>query len=736
MRAFYGLVLPIVFVAIVVRTDASAEINSGANVIEEIVVTARKKEESLQDVPLAVSAFQGDELASAGYSELSQIGKLTPGLYYETFDRTKPQLFIRGIGSRQYDAGSDPSVGVYLDGAYLGRFGALDLNLTDIERVEVLKGPQGTLYGRNTVGGVVSVVTRDAPDTLSGSIAVETGSSAVSGDDFWSIDAAIGGPIADNGSTAGLIFSHRKRDGYQPYQGFSAAGGSEDALAIRGKLYFPITDELNLRLTADYSDFDGPPLVFIANSHLDDGTIQPISGSQLIPTPEEQDPYDPALNVDAFTEKETKGLLARLSWAGDNLEFHSITSYRELETDEFDDLDGSSLDSSRFLAVEDSDQFSQEFRFNYTTDRLDLLVGAYYSKEEVFRVDAIRYGVDDFLAVLFDLFGLPGLNFSQDIEATSYALFGQLDYSISDNTSFVLGLRQSYDEKEGQLTGAGLAAFGLGDYIVNVDDDWDSFDPMVSLRYQLSDDVMTYITWASGYKSGALQYFALLPIAAAVSAEPEESENLEIGFKGTFLDRTLRVNVALFRTEIQDLQALRLEPGSLIPVAVIDNTGDATIDGFEVEGQYIFSESFSVGFNYAYLDATYDSFVTQFGDQKGNTLPRAPEHSWGVSLNTYHEVNRGQLIGRIGYSWRDEVFFEADNGEVNAESGEDSVESLDVSLNYEFENWTIGVYGRNLTDERYVRSAFVTDGSGLAAKQAWSEPRTYGLRVKYDFGER
>lgn len=608
--------------------------------------------------------------------------------------------------------------------------------MNDIERVEVLKGPQGTLYGRNTVGGAISVVTKDAPDTLAGSIVVEGGTSAVSGDDLFSIDAAIGGPIFENGSTAGLIVSHRKRDGYQPYQGFSAVGGSEDSLSIRGKFYFPITDELDLRLTADYSDFDGPPLVFIANSQLDDGTIQPISGTQLAPTPVELDPYNPALNVNAFTKKETKGLLARLSWARDNLEFHSITSYRELDTDELDDLDGSSLDILRFLANEESDQFSQELRFSYTTERLNLLLGAYYSKEEAMREDSLRYGADDFLATLFASLGLPGLDWTQDIEATSYAVFGQLEYSISDNTSFVLGLRQSRDEKEGQLSGAGLAAFGLGDYLADIDDDWDSFDPMISFRYHLTDEVMTYVTWASGYKSGALQYLAILPAAAQVSAAPEESENVEIGLKGTFFDRTLRLNAAAFRTQIEDLQALRVEPGSLIGVPVISNTGDATIEGFEVEGEYILSENISVDFNYAYLDATYDTFVTQFGDQRGNTLPRSPEHSWGVSVNTYHNVGSGQLLGRIGYSWRDEVFFEADNGELNAESGEGSIEFLDASLNYEVENWTIGVYGRNLTDERYVRSSFVTDGSGIAAAQVWSEPRTYGLRLKYNLGER
>lgn len=197
--------------------------------IADIVVTARKQSESLQDVPMSISAVAGKDLEQAGYTELNDVARLSGNVFFEAADRSKPQIYIRGVGTRSYDAGSDSSVGIFVDGVYLGRFGAMDMDLMDVERVELLRGPQGSLYGRNTIGGAISVVTRDPSSTFKGRLSGEIGASDIGGDWLYSLNASVSGPIAGEDVRGALSVARRYRAGYQPVSIANIRGGSEDA---------------------------------------------------------------------------------------------------------------------------------------------------------------------------------------------------------------------------------------------------------------------------------------------------------------------------------------------------------------------------------------------------------------------------------------------------------------------------------------------------------------------------
>ena len=452
----------------------------GAGVIEEIVVTARKRSESLQDVPISVAAVSGDVLEAAAYQELNDIDRITPNVVFEGLDRTKPLINVRGIGTRTYDPGSDPSVGVFVDGVYLGRFGGLDMDLAQIERIEVLKGPQGTLYGRNTIGGALSVVTKDPSDEFEAQVSAEAGASDISGDDLWSISGRVSGPLGESGVLGSLAVAKRERDGYIRVQQTGVRGGNEDSLSTQAKLIVPLGDAAELKIAADYSDLDGPALVFTRDD------LDGRSPSLFFPAPPEPtDLYEPTGNeTDVFTDTEIWGLAATLEWTVGDIDITSITSYRELDWEATDDLDASELDVSFLTETEQAEQFSQELRLNWSADNSDLLLGLFYGREDVERVDSLDFGPDglELLVLPLDLVW----DFGTALDATSVAVFAQYDWRFAPNWTATVGGRYSEDEKDFEFDIQTLNIL-LPSFQTDLSEDWNSFDPSFSIKWDISD---------------------------------------------------------------------------------------------------------------------------------------------------------------------------------------------------------------------------------------------------------
>ena len=731
-RNLVSTVVALLFVVSGVPCAVSAEESVG--VIEEIVVTARKRTESLQDVPISVAAVSGDVLESAAYQELNDIDRITPNVVFEGLDRTKPLINVRGIGTRTYDPGSDPSVGVFIDGVYLGRFGGLDMDLMQIERIEVLKGPQGTLYGRNTIGGALSVVTKDPTDEFESEISVEAGASDISGDDLWSISGRVAGPLGDSGVLGSLAVSKRERDGYIKVQQTGVRGGDEDSISTQGKLIFPLGETAELKIAADYTDMDGPALVFTRDD------LDGRSPSLFFPAPPQPtDLYEPTGNeTDVFTDKEIWGVAATLDWSVGEIEITSITSYRELDWEAGDDLDASELDVSYLTETEEADQFSQELRLNWSTDNADLLLGVFYGQEEVERVDSIDFGPDglELLLLPLDLVW----DFGAALDSTSFAVFAQYDWRFADDWTATIGGRYSEDEKDFDFDIQTLNIL-LPGFQTSLSEDWDSFDPSVSIKWDVSDDAMLYASWTSGYKSGSFQFFPTSELFARQVADPEEVESIEVGIKSQWLDQRLQINAAIFDMEYEDLQLLSLRPlldemgnDTGVSALVIDNAADSSIQGFEVELRAVLSAAWALDFSYGYLDAEFDDYVRgPTEDFSGNKLARSPEHSINVALNFGWEFSFGKVDGRIGYTWRDEYYFEPDNELIDPNSQQDAEGLLDASLKFGLQDgWSILIWGRNLTDERYRTS--VLNSTGDPQRTGGIEPRTMGVRVTKRFG--
>ena len=700
--------------------------------ISDIIVTARKQSESVQDVPMSIAAFSGADLEKSGYTEISSVARLAANVFFEASDRTKPQIYIRGVGTRGYDPGSDPSVGVFVDNVYLGRFGALDMNLLDVQRVEVLRGPQGTLYGRNTIGGAISVFTRDPTPTFNAQAQAELGKGEISGDWLYSLAATVSGPIAGDNVLGSLAVSRNYRAGYQQVDIANIRGGSEDSWSGRGKLLFKIGDS-TLHLSADYSNLDGPPLVLVPHglggAADDPGLLTPGYVTPADPA----DPYHLSTDTqDQGIVRETYGGSAELDIPIGALELTSITALRYLNLDERDDLDGTTLPFQVYLANEDGNQFSQELRLSYQSDKLNALLGLYYYSENVSRTETIEFGPASLLSAL--VYPAPLVwDFGVNVDAKSYAMFGQIQWKIVENLSLTLGGRYSWDQKKVTFDTKTTVPFVITDFNTSLSRNWDSFDPTVSLSYNFTDDVMGYASYTSGFKSGAFQFIAVSPAMAQQVAEPESVDSFEVGMRTTLLDRHLRLNLAIFDMNYQNLQQLRLVSiGGGVSRIIIANAADSSIRGFELEGRAVFDSKWSLDFSYGYLDAKFENYVFDASlDFSGNRMQRAPKHTLSLGLNFETETGIGDLVTRLAYSYRSSIYFEADNNIVDPDSSEGGLGLLDASINLTKGNWTVGMWGRNLTDERYRRQ--VLNSTGNAQRGIWAETRTVGARLGYNF---
>ena len=737
-RAFLlGSAVGAAFAGLAPSVVLAADADTGT--LEELVVTARKRSESLQEVPLSVSAYTGEKLAAAGYSDLGNISRVAPGVYFEAPDRSRPLIYVRGIGTRSYDGGSDPSVGVFIDGVYQGRFGGLMVDLNDLARVEVLKGPQGTLYGRNTIGGAISIVTREPTNTAQGRAEAGIGASDISGDTLFSLSSSVSGPIVPDKLLGLVSASYNYRDGYQPTRSQAGVntgvrGGSEDSISLRGKLNWMVSEDLTVKLAADYTHMDGPPLILVSDplgKNLGPGALSP---GFTLPAAT-NDPYRPYSNTsDIFLKKKMYGASVTADWDLGKVTLTSITAARKLKIDEVNDIDATSLDFYVNPVTDDAEQVSQEFRASYSGEKANWLVGAYYGREDDDRNDSLVFGPASFLRLISG--GPTTWRFHVKAVSKSAALFGQFTWNFTDKLSTTVGARYSEDDKDVLYDSRNSAPVKIGvvPFVRDVSRSWNSFDPSVSVSYKFTPDIMAYASWSSGYKVGAFQFFATSALTADQVASPEDAQSYEVGIKSTLFDRRLRLNAAAFHIDYKDLQLLRLVPAPppIASLIVIGNAANSKIDGLEVEGQAILSDAVSIDFSYAYLDAHFDKYVFRPGqDFSGNRMPRAPKNTISLAANYDRDIGPGHLTARLSYAWRSKIFFESDNNTIDINSSESSLGLVDASASYKVESWTVGVWGRNLTDERYRRQAL--NSTGNAQRNIWAEPRTYGVRVGYEF---
>ncbi len=775
-----------------------------ARQLEEIVVTAQKREENMQDVPLAVTALDAAALDRTFARDLLDITGKAPNLIVDPIlGNGTAAISIRGMQLNDVEKSFDPAVAVYLDGVYLVNTTGALLQVWDAEAVEVLRGPQGTLFGRNTIGGLVHVRRAKPTGELGGRVSATVGSY-----DRLDFNGMINLPAMFNDTLKlkGTVMS-RDGGGYFDNDVRGDQEGDTDFLGVTLSALWEPTDDLSFWLTYDYLRDDTPTRP--VTSLTQDGEVfnnfcalsadlcgQPPSNADYHRNPTTTSKQDAYIDTDAVT--------LNASWAlNDFHTLYAVFGWRDADEDaiqEFDGIgsraEGFPLDGDFFRTQrpQDMDQTSLELRWHgdWNDGRIRTVVGAYYL-DSSYRLDQ--------KTTSYAFFGPPGApdtsvlssqpQFEQDLE--SWAVFGQVDWDLTDNLTLSLGARYLEEEKEAcgnqrlDLAGVGLTttvSYGsTGSSLCNPDDpfytpngqdpitgetfpvsgkqDWDELTPRVALTYSF-DQGIVFASYTEGFRSGGFNGRATTATTLG-PYEPEEVNSWEFGAKTQWLDNRLQVNATVFLTEYKQKQEDVVFPD---PVAVtqtlVQNAADATLDGLELEVIAVPLDGLTLSATYGYLDASYDEWdvpdpflstpdnVVNI-DQSSFDLRRAPENT--LALDGLYEMQLGNdsfLIFNLNYMWRDDYWVTARSN--NSQPGQPGLNKsyglLDASVSWEMNNFRVSLFGKNLTEEDYflhvldvganVVAAGANDDTPVYVPGLWTfgtinNDALWGLEVDYRF---
>ena len=670
----------------------------------EIIVTAsRTGETKLRDTPIAVTALSADQLDERGIQDIRGLTDYTPSLQIADF-AGYAQIFIRGIGSNDPFAGTDPSSTVHLDGVYLGRTLGYFSSFLDVERIEVLRGPQGTLYGRNSVGGTINVVTRKPGEDFTAKMEAGVGTyGAVSG------AAYVGGGLG-NGMRAGLAVQYRRHGDY--FDNVSTGGdlGRERNFGLRGQLVVPLgAGEAVLR--GDYTEQKGR-LVGYAKLLAPTGmaTDDAVLGD-----------FDKiSLNRRNRQKQTGGGVSLELSFPlSDQVTIKSLSSWRKLNGDLEYDADASSIDIGRTTVNLRQEQYSEDLSLTGKFDNLTLFAGLFYFHEKVRE------------PLSFTLFPASATNFRlPQIRTSSIAFYGQAEYKFSDALSVVVGLRYTRERKK--LAGRFLwtasasldfdtalaappigAPFFYDPFTANASETYDAWTPKFGINFRPTANTLIYASATRGFKSGGYDLGSTDKATAERGFAPELLWSYEVGAKTSLLDRRLDLALSAFRYDYDDLQVTLFVPPSY---AVTQNAASARTYGVELEMQARPTEGLTLSGTLAYLDAKYRSYpgayTAVFGpfDASGKRLNNAPE--WAFTIGAQYDFPLAGGTSYIGadYKWQDDLYFSPANDGVGMVTGYPEQQKAYGLLNARI-GWTsddgrygIAIVGRNLLDKNYVLS--------------------------------
>lgn len=724
--------------------------------MEEIIVTARKREEGLQDAPLSISAFTAQDLEYRGITNIAEIAAFTPNLVFQNNPSfggasNTAAIYIRGVGQKEFLPTTEPGVGLYVDGVYIARSVGAILDLIDIERVEVLRGPQGTLFGRNTIGGALSITTRKPQQEFEGKLDLTYGTDAYS-----NLKGYINFGLTEK-LFASINLSVAQQDGYVERTDGTDLG-DDDTMVGRIALRWLASDNLEVNFTVDSTrdrengpalnlvginlgnpvDPDTPPFAVLHNIG-----ANMAAGGPPVPCATPNAPLNLAVpgcydnrylasegdnqgTAPAFSDTDILGSNLTLEWQiSENLKFKSITAYRNLESEFGRDGDHSPLTISEFIDLMDQDQFTQELQFLGSTadTRLQWIVGIYYFEESGNNINLL-----DFTASRFR----SGGKFDNE----SRAVFMQASYDLTDDLSLTAGLRYTDETKqflpdqiifENKFAGTGTpldAPFlQAGSRILpflRKEIDISETSPLINLTYNFSNDLMVYASYSEGFKSGGFTQRVFPPIVVPFTApagtpdidliptfEPEFVEVYELGFKWTAFENRLKLNGAIFHTEYDDLQIQVFT--SVAPVT--KNAASAEIDGFELELKALSDTGWFVELAVGYVDAAYTDIdeATTFV-AKNNDFERISD--WSVSGAISKDINLdidGQLIARLDWSYHSSFFNDTFNTPIISQG--DSYEVVNANIAWLDANqaWKVTLGVTNLLDDDYLITGIIGD---------------------------
>jgi iron complex outermembrane receptor protein len=718
---------------------------SDASGLEEIIVSARRRgEESLQSVPLAVSAFSDETLRDAGIVDLSQIAGRAPSFTFQEQIGNQQELVIRGIGTlRLTGSAAEPSVGTFIDEVYVGRRGTATPPIFDLERVEVVRGPQGTLYGKNVVGGAINLITAKPKREFGGRASVSYGQYDVyGGRDLWGYDAYITGPIGE--TTAGRIAIYGQgNDPYSENVLLNKGLDKNEAFAMRGSLLFEPSEALTASVSADFAKTKSTGQSRRAE---DDPTI-PGLGAVLTGGYLTDNPRDSESPWDQYENRQIVGLTGRVDYQFDN--GNTLTYLASLRDGDFKgqfSLVGTTSPPSLTDAAcgqhEEYSGLTQDLRLSSPAEgALRWIAGLYFLREDTDLVD--NCFANTFLSFLGP--GSVGdildgeLLYNQENVTRSWAVYGEAEYDLIDNLTLTVGGRFTWDDKSYRNKsdcldyGAGVdfifcvAPLGAETWDIRTGQEWNEFTPKVSLDWHVTDAAMLYASAAKGFKGGGWQGKPGTRAAALASYDPETAWTYEVGAKTQWAAGRVRANVALFYTDFKDLQVEQLDDTGL--TLIIDNAASAEIKGVELELTVRPIEPIEFWLSGSYIDSEYKEFVDASGnDLSGNSLARTPKYMLNTGIEASTPIADAlHLRGRVEYQWQDDMPWGVENTIY-----EDAYGLLNARLGVGSESgrWEVALYGKNLTDELYHVDAIPFLGDVFVR---YAPPRSYGVQLVTTF---
>ncbi|AUW56995.1 hypothetical protein C1T17_01760 [Sphingobium sp. SCG-1] len=673
--------------------------------IEDIIVTARRRAESLQDAPVTVTAFSGADLQQKGITDVARLAQLTPGINFDAFPKTAPRIWFRGVGGGGNSAGGDPSSVAFFDGVYLARPAMLGIDFYDLEQVEVLKGPQGTLWGKNVVAGAVNFITAKPTDTLESSAQLTFG-------EYGQLNGnlMINSPIAD-GIAARLVIGAESNDGYRR--------------TFDGR---PLDDENKLSARLHVRAELGPDTWLLLSGDISDQNLSDTSRFNLF-----RQPFTPGkgyadldqplrANPDrlGFNTSKTGG--ARIELSTDSLGFANWTTtaaWRTLDFDYENDLDGTDAATNAAIGVPVSglQTFQREWADSYSVETrltsqgagpLKWVAGLYYNHDDIHRERETQQSATP--TTINRFFG--------DSTNDSYAAFGEAEYGFDFGLKLLAGGRYTKEKKSfsaKRLTGPIAAPVTAYDTAASpgIYDDG-VFTYRLGANWRFNENIFAFGTISTGFKAGAFQEQPSSAALARVPTDPEKGTNYEVGVKTDWLDRRVRANVSGFIMKYRDFQTAKVVPDlsqGLTGTRVTVDTGDATIKGIETEVVVAPAPWFDATVRYTYIEPFFTRFIQTSSfradgtpvstDGAGNRLSRTPQHAVvaDIGVQTPEDADWGWLRAQVTMDYQSDVF---DNNINDFKEYRKPRTLWDASVTYHFdERFSVKLWGRNLTNKTY-----------------------------------
>jgi iron complex outermembrane receptor protein len=716
-QAAQGVVMTLAGMAM--ASAAQAQDAPRANVLDEIVVTAEKREGLLQDTPLAISAVSGSDLRDQQVSTIGDLAATLPSLDISQTSNTA-MIAIRGVGSINATPASESQVAVHVDGVYVSRSWEGMNQLFDVNRIEYVRGPQGTLYGRNATAGALNILTTDPSAAKDGYVRVAVGNYTT-----VNLEGAANIPLAERWS-ARVAAVYRRHDGYDEDISSGRDVNNENVGAVRAKLKYD-SEPFKMVLGVDYGrrDDHSSPLALRGTANpAFSATVLSFPGARVAPAP------DIATDPLGFPVAEHRYFGASLNagWLiGDN-DVSAVLGYRKSRLFTIADLDSSNLPLGRLENREHGRQFSAELRYHRGVERYDVVVGGYYFNETAkgstnAPLNLRFIGGPDFLA--------QGIFSGGEVETHAFAAFAQFRWNFSNQVFAEVGARYSHEEKEidegGQFdfvrpySPTNPIIFGA---TLQQSKTWKSFDPKLTVGYEPSDNLLLFATVSRGFKSGGFNVGALVP-----PFNPERITDYEAGLKWANEDRTFAANLSVFYYKYSNMQVFLVRNLNLS----IENAAGSTLKGVEAEFRWAPTDALNLGLSADLLDARYDEFTSSeparpdlgVQDLSGNRLPQAPRYRIRFDATYAWSLENGTLSLRGQGTWTDRVYFSPYNRDIISAAPNSEFNAF---LTYEQGDWTVQAYGRNLTDKRKPIYANPTVAfTGFTVLSNWNAPRTIGV---------